>query len=166
MLYIVSCTTKKKQFKEYSDYSYAQINEFRTLLDCNGFSDNCASNYSYLWSVYIQLCALYYWTTLNGITVERIRVNPTVQVAAVGDDVTFECTVTNIPPFIVTWLSDRSNVSKQSSLLDSENGIVTLRLTLTNVTNKDYHTYTCSAVDRTGTIFASKFAVLGKLLYC
>ena len=62
-------------------------------------------------------------------------------------------------------MSDRSNVSNQSSLLDSRNGIFTLPLTLTNVTNKDYHTYTCSAVDTNGNIFASEFAILGKLPY-
>ena len=86
--------------------------------------------------------------------------NPTVQVAAVGDDVTFECTVTNIPPFTVMWMSDKTNVSNQT---ESPNGMVTLRLTLTNVTDRDYHTYTCSAKDINGNVFASESALLSKL---
>ena len=89
--------------------------------------------------------------------------NPTVQVAAVGDDVTFECTVTNIPPFTVMWMSDKTNVSSQ---IESPNGTVTLPLTLTNVTDRDYRTYTCSAKDRNGNVFASESALLSKLPLC
>ena len=86
--------------------------------------------------------------------------NPRVQVAAVGDDVTFECTVTNIPPFTVMWMSDKTNVSSQ---IESPNGMATLPLTLTNVTDRDYRTYTCSAKDRNGNVFASESALLSKL---
>ena len=91
--------------------------------------------------------------------------HPTVQTAAVGDNVTFECTVTNILPFIVMWMSDKTNVSNESSLLESHNGTVTLPLTLTNVTIKDYHTYTCSAKENNGKIFAVESALLSKLTY-
>ena len=88
--------------------------------------------------------------------------HPAVQIAAVGDDVTFECTVNNIPPFTVMWMSDGSNVSRISSPLESRNGTVTLLLTLTNVTDRHFDTYICSAKDNNST-FASKPAVLSKL---
>ena len=91
--------------------------------------------------------------------------HPTVQIAAVGDDVTFECTVTNIPLFTVTWMRDKTNVSNESLPFESLNGIVTLPLTLRNVTIKDYHTYICSAKDNNGKTFAVESALLSKLTY-
>ena len=89
--------------------------------------------------------------------------HPEVQIAAIGDDVTFECTVTNIPPFTVMWMSDKTNVSNESSLLDSRNRMVTLHLTLRNVTNTDFHTYTCSVMDNNGETLVSESALLSKL---
>ena len=107
---------------------------------------------------------MHYRTILDDdVAVERISVHPEVQIAAVGDDVTFECTVTHIPPFTVMWMSDKTNVSNESSLLESLNGMVTLPLTLRNVTNTDYHTYTCSAIDNNDDTFVSESALLSKL---
>ena len=88
---------------------------------------------------------------------------PAVQIAAVGDDVTFECTVNNIPLFTVMWMSDRTNASNQSLLSESLDGMVTLLLTLRNVTNRDYHSYTCIAIDNNGNTLVSESALLGKL---
>ena len=92
--------------------------------------------------------------------------NPTVQVAAIGDNVTFNCTVTNISQVTVTWMSNGINLSNQSSPPESHNGMVTLLLNLTNVTNGDYHTYKCSAKYNNDIIFASKSAILSKLPQC
>lgn len=90
---------------------------------------------------------------------------PAVQIASVGDDVTFECTVNSVPPFTVMWTSDRANVSKESLLFESRDGMVTLPLTLTNVTDRDFDTYICLA-KANSTTFASKPAVLSKLPLC
>ena len=48
---------------------------------------------------------------------------PAVQIASVGDDVTFECTVNSVPPFTVMWMSDRANVSKESLPFESHDGM-------------------------------------------
>ena len=88
--------------------------------------------------------------------------DPPVQIAALGDNVTFKCTVTNIPPFTVMWMSDSTSQSNQSSL---RNRTVTLPLTLTNVTKTDYRTYICSAEDNNDKIFANEHVLLSKLTY-
>ena len=88
--------------------------------------------------------------------------DPPIQIAALGDNVTFKCTVTNISPFTVMWMSDRTSKSNQSSLC---NRTVTLPLTLTNVTKTDYRTYICSAEDNNNKTFAIKYALLSKLTY-
>ena len=97
------------------------------------------------------------------ILIGFIESNPPQQVAAEGEDVTFECVVIrkSSTSFTVEWTSDKSDVLIFS---DESNNTITLPLSLINVTNEDYQTYTCSGRDSdSNEIFVSASVVLSKL---
>ena len=90
----------------------------------------------------------------------------TSQVAAIGDDVTFKCTVRGIPPFTVTWMNSSREVLSETSI-DSSDDVSTgvVFLSLMNITTEDYQTYTCSGIndDENETAFVSESVILSKL---
>ena len=90
---------------------------------------------------------------------------PPVQVAVVGDNVTFDCIVSGTHPFTVMWSSDRVDVSEfnNSSTSDPGGDMVTVTLPLYNVTMEYFQTYVCSARSDVNNItFAAVAALLSK----
>lgn len=95
--------------------------------------------------------------------------DPPVQVAMVGDNVTFDCTVSGTHPFTVMWTSDitvlesEPSIDSDSSTSDQDGDMITLTLSLSNVTVGDFQTYICSArSDATNVTFAKMGALLSK----
>ena len=84
------------------------------------------------------------------------------QIAAEGDNVTFDCRVTGTAPFTVIWMNSSMNVLVES--VENESRLSNLTLSLTNVTNMSYQTYTCIGRSDSNETFVSASATLSKLL--
>ena len=79
--------------------------------------------------------------------VPTITQGPVHMSGVLGGSVVFTCTATGIPLPDITWMDEDGNIVTTTSDMIIDGTVIRSTLTLSNLQDKDFHNYNCTATN-------------------